>query len=62
MPHVTFVDGLNSPPPTKELNTPYLAMKEDPQLTIVKANCVPTRRDKGMELVCLEPQIGAADL
>ena len=62
MPHVTFVEGLNSPPPNKELNALYLAMKEDPQLTIVKANCVPTRRDKGMELVCLELQIYSATL
>ena len=62
MPHVTFVEGLNSPPPTKELNALYLAMKEDPRLTIVKANCVPTRRDKGMELVCLELQIYSATL
>ena len=62
MPHVTFVEGLNSPPPTKELDALYLAMKEDPRLTIVKANCVPTRRDKGMELVCLELQIYSATL
>jgi hypothetical protein len=62
MPHVTFVEGLNSPPPTKELNALYLAMKEDPRLTIVKSNCVPTRRDKGMELVCLELQIYSATL
>ena len=62
MPHVTFAEGLNSPPPTKELDALYLAMKEDPRLTIVKANCVPTRRDKGMELVCLELQIYSATL
>jgi len=60
MPHVTFVEGLHAPPPPAELHNLWLAMKDEPQLTIVNAICIPTRRDKGMELVCLELQMGSA--
>ena len=58
MPHVTFVEGLNSPPPTKELDALYLAMKEDPRLTIFQSElCThPTGQGHGARL------FGAADL
>ena len=62
MPHVTFVEGLHAPPPPTELHALWLAMKDEPQLTIVNAICIPTRRDKGVELVCLDLQMGSGAL
>lgn len=58
MPHVTFVEGLQAPPPPSELHELCVELARRPELIVVGAKCVPTRREKGVLLVCLALGMG----